>query len=108
MDTRVKVLEAIDHAKLATDAAASAVATVLDDAPEAFDTLKEVAEWIANNDHASDVATLVTDVAALKAINHEAYIAADETVLASAKSYTDEEIAKLSFDAAGTAKTLAD
>ena len=108
MDTRVKVLEAIDHAKLATDAAASAVATVLDDAPEAFDTLKEVAEWIANNDHASDVATLVTDVATLKAINHEAYIAADETVLASAKSYADEEIAKLSFDAAGTAKTLAD
>lgn len=108
MDTRVKVLEAVDHAKLATDAAASAVATVLDDAPEAFDTLKEVAEWIANNDHASDVATLVTDVAALKSINHEAYIAADETVLASAKSYADEEIAKLSFDAAGTAKTLAD
>ena len=108
MDTRVKVLEAIDHAKLATDAAASAVATVLDDAPEAFDTLKEVAEWIANNDHASDVATLVTDVAALKAINHEAYIAADEVVLATAKSYTDDEIAKLSFDAAGTAKTLAD
>lgn len=107
MDTRVKVLEAIDHAKLASDAAASAVATVLDDAPEAFDTLKEVAEWIADNSHASDVATLVTDVANLKAINHDAYKAADEANLAAAKQHTDDEIAKLSFDAAGTAASEA-
>lgn len=107
MDARVKVLEAVDHAKLASDAAASAVATVLDDAPEAFDTLKEVAEWIADNSHASDVATLVSDVASLKAINHEAYKAADETNLAAAKGYTDSEIAKLSFDAAGTAASEA-
>lgn len=107
MDARVKVLETIDHAKLASDAAASAVATVLDDAPEAFDTLKEVAEWIADNSHASDVATLVSDVASLKAINHEAYKAADETNLAAAKGYTDSEIAKLSFDAAGTAASEA-
>lgn len=107
MDARVKVLEAIDHAKLASDAAASAVATVLDDAPEAFDTLKEVAEWIADNSHASDVATLVSDVASLKNINHEAYKAADETNLAAAKGYTDSEIAKLSFDAAGTAASEA-
>lgn len=95
MDARVKVLEAIDHAKLATDAAASAVATVLDDAPEAFDTLKEVAEWIANNDHATDVATLMTDVAALKAIDHDAYKAADTKVLSDAKDYTDQKIALL-------------
>lgn len=107
MDARVKVLEAIDHAKLASDAAASAVATVLDDAPEAFDTLKEVAEWIADNSHASDVATLVSDVASLKAIDHEAYKAADEANLAAAKGYTDSEIAKLSFDAAGTAASEA-
>lgn len=107
MNTRVAKLEAIDHAKLASDAAASAVATVLDDAPEAFDTLKEVAEWIADNSHASDVATLVTDVASLKAINHEAYKAADEANLAVAKKYTSDEIAKLSFDAAGTAASEA-
>lgn len=89
MDTRVKALEAIDHDKLASDAAASAVATILDEAPESFDTLKEVADWIANNDHADDVAALVTDVANLKAIDHNAYKAADETTLASAKSYAD-------------------
>lgn len=127
MDARVKVLEAIDHSQLAADAASSAVATVLDGAPESFDTLKEVAAWIANNDHASDVATLMTDVENLKKIDHDAYVEADKTVLADAKayanglatnyevagaanqalvdakSYTDEEIGKLSFDAAGSA-----
>lgn len=103
MDARVKVLEGIDHAQIAADA----VAAVLDDAPEAFDTLKEVAEWIANNDHASDVASLVTDVADLKAIDHEAYKAADEANLAAAKKYASDEIAKLSFDAAGTAASEA-
>ena len=71
MNTRVAKLEAIDHNKLATDAAASAVATVLDGAPEAFDTLKEVANWIADNDHAEDVAGLVKDVEDLKKIDHE-------------------------------------
>ena len=108
MDARVVVLEAIDHDKLASDAAAAAVATVLDGAPEAFDTLKEVAEWISNNESAADAAALVTRVAALEAIDHNAYVAADEVVLAAAKKHADDEIAKLSFDEAGTAKTLAD
>ena len=103
MDARVAVLEGIDHDKLAADAAAAAVATVLDDAPEAFDTLKEVAEWISNNDHATEVADLVADVATLKAIDHNAYVAADEVVLAAAKTYADDEIAKLSYDEAGAA-----
>lgn len=104
MDTRVKVLEAIDHDQLAKDAAASAVATILDDAPEAFDTLKEVAEWIADNDHADDVATLVTDVANLKAIDHDAYVAADEKVLEDAQAYVDGKVDG-KFDAAGAAAT---
>lgn len=108
MDTRVKVLEAIDHEKLASDASAAAVATILDNAPESFDTLKEVADWIANNDHADDVATLMTDVENLKKIDHEAYKAADETVLTNAKTYADglvmtDGVAK--FDAAGAAAT---
>ena len=71
------------------DASAAAVAKVVAGAPESFDTLKEVADWIANNDHASDVTTLMTDVENLKKIDHNAYVAADETVLASAKSYVD-------------------
>ena len=131
MDARVAVLEAIDHDALAADAAASAVATILDDAPEAFDTLKEVAEWIASSESAADAANLVTRVSALEAIDHDAYVAADaalETSLkgyvdgkvdgkfdakdsaataeANAKAYTDDEIAKLSFDEAGTAAGL--
>lgn len=92
MDERVKVLEAIDHAKLATDAAASAVTTVLDGAPEKFDTLKEIAAWIAEADTADDAASLVTRVATLEAIDHDAYKAADVTTLQSAKDYTNEKI----------------
>ena len=104
MDARVVKLEAIDHNKIAADAAAAAVAGVIDDAPESFDTLKEVAAWIANNDHASDVATLMTDVANLKKIDHDAYVAADATTLAAAKDYVDGKVDG-KFDAAGAAAT---
>ena len=108
MDTRVAALEAIDHNKIATDAAAAAVAGVIDDAPESFDTLKEVAAWIANNDHASDVATLMTDVENLKKIDHNAYVAADTQVLADAKTYVDGKVDG-KFDATGAAaQALAD
>ena len=107
MDNRVKVLEAIDHEKLATDASAAAVATILDGAPEKFDTLKEIAEWIADANTAEDAASLVTRVGALEAIDHDAYKGADETVLSDAKDYVDDEISKLSFDEAGTAESKA-
>lgn len=108
MDTRVKVLEGIDHDKLAADAAAAAVAGVIDDAPAKFDTLKEIAAWIAEADTAEDAASLVTRVATLEAIDHDAYVAADETVLTNAKAYADglvmvDGVAK--FDAAGAAAT---
>lgn len=89
MDARVAVLEAIDHNKLAADASAAAVATILDDAPEAFDTLKEVAQWIADSESAATAADLVTRVAALETIDHDAYVDADAQVLADAKSYAD-------------------
>ena len=74
---RLETLEAIDHDKLAADASAAAVATVLDGAPEKFDTLKEIAAWIAEADTAEDAASLVTRVSALEAIDHEAYVGAD-------------------------------
>jgi hypothetical protein len=107
MDTRVKVLEEIDHDKLASDAAASAVATVLDGAPEKFDTLKEVAQWISDSESAASAADLVTRVAALEAIEHDAYVDADTTVLESAKSYADGLASN--YDAAGdAAQALAD
>ena len=112
MDERVKVLEAIDHDKLAADASAAAVATVLDGAPEKFDTLKEVAQWIANSESAATAADLVTRVSALEAIDHEAYVDADTTLENSVKSYvddrfTDEVTGK--FDTVGAAaQALAD
>ena len=106
MDARVKVLEAIDHDKLAADASAAAVATVLDGAPEKFDTLKEVAQWIADSESAATAADLVTRVAALEAIDHDAYVDADAQVLVDAKAYADglvmvDGVSK--FDAAGAA-----
>lgn len=75
--SRVEDLEAIDHDQLAKDASAAAVATVLDGAPEKFDTLKEIAAWIADADTAEDAASLVTRVSTLEAIDHDAYVDAD-------------------------------
>ena len=107
MDARVKVLEEIDHEQLAADASAAAVATILDGAPEKFDTLKEVAEWISATDSAASAADLVTRVSALEAIDHEAYKAADETVLESANSYADG-LASNYDESGAAAKALAD
>lgn len=103
MDARVKVLEAIDHDTLAANAAAAAVAGVIDGAPEKFDTLKEIAAWIAEADTAEDAASLVTRVAALEAIDHDAYVAADEKVLEDANAYADGLASN--YDAAGAAAT---
>lgn len=106
MDARVKVLEAIDHEKLAADASAAAVATVLDGAPEKFDTLKEVAQWIADSESAATAADLVTRVGALEAIDHDAYVEADKTVLGEAKTYAEGLVmtdGAAKFDAAGAA-----
>lgn len=74
---RLETLEAIDHEQLAKDAAASAVATIRDDAPEAFDTLKEIATWISNSETAAEAADIVTRLSTLEAIDHEAYVDAD-------------------------------
>lgn len=107
MNERVAALEAIDHAQLAADASSAAVAAILDGAPEKFDTLKEVADWIASNETASDAADLVTRVAALEAIDHDAYVDADATNLQAAKDYADGLAGN--YDEAGAAaQALAD
>jgi hypothetical protein len=127
IDTRVATLEAIDHEKIATEAAseaaAAAVAGVIDGAPEKFDTLKEIAAWIADADTADDAASLVTRVAALEAIDHNAYVEADTALegrvevyangvaanaLKDAKAYTDTEIGKLDTAAQGYANAAKD
>lgn len=89
------------EAKAAADAA---VATVVDSAPEAMNTLKEVADWIANDESgAAAMANRITaNETAINAINH-----ADTGILANAKKYTDDAIAGLPIataDALGLVK----
>lgn len=75
MDERVKAIEAIDHDKLVADAVAAVVAG----AESEFDTLKEVAEWIAADTtgsaelqttvsgHTESINTINDDIDALEA-----------------------------------------
>lgn len=44
--------------EIASDEATTAVAKVVDGAPEAFDTLKEIADWIQNNPGVSTIPDL--------------------------------------------------
>ena len=50
---------------IAADAASAAVAQILDDAPAAFDTLKEVATWIADHPDTADFTALQNKVGSL-------------------------------------------
>lgn len=75
MDERVAALEAIDHDKIAADAVAAVVAGAESD----FDTLKEVADWIASDkegsaalqttvsEHTESINTINGDIDALEA-----------------------------------------
>ena len=79
-------------AKIAADAAKAEVAIVVGAAPEAMNTLEEVALWIANDK--SGAAAMANDIAANKtaiaAINNET-----NGILAVSKKYTDDAIAGL-------------
>ena len=79
-------------AKIAAKAAKDEVAIVVGAAPEAMDTLEEVAKWIANDK--SGAAAMANDIAANKtaiaAINNET-----TGILAVSKKYTDDAIAGL-------------
>ena len=77
------------EAKAAADAA---VAAVVDSAPEAMNTLKEVADWIANDESgAAAMANRITvNENAIAAINNET-----NGILAQSKAYTNEAIAAL-------------
>jgi hypothetical protein len=58
---------------VAEDIAAKAVAKVVDDAPESFNTLKEIAAWIADHPETADFTALQTTVNNLnKAVNGDA------------------------------------
>ena len=77
---------------IANAQAKAEVATIVGAAPEAMDTLEEVANWIANDK--TGAAAMAADIAAnktaIEAINNET-----TGILAAAKKYTDDSIAGL-------------
>jgi hypothetical protein len=88
MDERVKVLEAIDHEKLAADASAAAVAAIVAGAESDFDTLKEVEEWIGS--HKEGAAELQTTVS-----GHTESINTLSADLSTLDTKVDQDIANL-------------
>lgn len=64
--TAIAELRGVDTTGTVRDIAADEVAKVVDNAPEKFDTLKEIASWIANHDEAIDIVEITGDVADLK------------------------------------------
>ena len=97
MDERVKVLEAIDHEKLTADAVAAVVAGAESD----FDTLKEVADWIASDKEGS--AALQTTVS-----NHTESITILTGDLTELEAKVDEDIANLTTHMSEAATALAE
>lgn len=66
LKTQVTTLVGDDADKSAREIATEIVATVVDGAPEAFDTLKEISTWILEHPAISDITQMQTDVAKLK------------------------------------------
>lgn len=66
LKAQVTTLVGNDADKSAREIATEIVATVVDGAPEAFDTLKEISEWIIEHPAISDITQMQTDVAKLK------------------------------------------
>jgi hypothetical protein len=90
--------------RTAWNSAKTAIDAFLKDADmseKAVDTLAELQTYMTTDGAAA--AQVVERIGALEAINHDAYKAADETVLANAKSYADG--LATNYDAAGAAAT---
>ena len=77
---------------IANAQAKAEVAAIVGAAPETFDTLEEIANWIANDESgaAAMVASIAANKTAIEAINNET-----TGILAVAKKYTDDSIAGL-------------
>jgi hypothetical protein len=100
------VADAVAHVtadeRTAWNAAKTAIDAFLKDADmtaDAVDTLKELQTYMTTDGEAA--AKVVERIGKLEAINHDAYKAADEATLASAKSYADGLAGN--YDAAGAA-----
>lgn len=79
-------------AKVASDTAKAEVAAIVDSAPEAFDTLKEIATWIEGDKTATEA--LVARVTANEKAVSETLPGAIAQTLTDAKAYTDEKMVK--------------
>lgn len=66
IEGRIATIEGADSGKSIRTIASEEVAAIVDGAPEAFDTLKEIAEWIGED--TTNAATLATDVDNLKKV----------------------------------------
>lgn len=66
LKAQVTTLVGDDASKSARKIATEVVATVVDGAPEAFDTLKEISAWILEHPAISDITQMQTDVSQLK------------------------------------------
>lgn len=66
LKTQVTTLVGDDADKSAREIATEVVATVVDGAPEAFDTLKEISAWILEHPAISDITQMQTDISQLK------------------------------------------
>ena len=97
MDERVVKLEAIDHEQLVADAVAAVVAGAESD----FDTLKEVADWIASDKEGS--AALQTTVS-----SHTESITTLTGDLTELEAKVDADIANLTTHMSDAATALAD
>jgi hypothetical protein len=99
--------------RTAWNSAKTAIDAFLKDADmteKAVDTLAELQTYMTTDGEAA--AKVVERIAALEALDHDAYVAADETVLSTAKSYADGLVMAdgvVKFDAKGAAaQALAD
>ena len=88
---------------VAQDEAAKAMASVVDGAPEAFNTLKEIAAWISGEDGevATDAETLISDVATLKEL-----VSAENTGLVTRVSTLETDVGNLQTEVSGLAQVV--
>ena len=83
----VETLIGVDSGKTARAIAAEEVTKIVDGADEAFDTLKEIAEWIGNGS-GTTAAKIVTDIANLQAEDERLDGRLDALELLSGQSHT--------------------
>lgn len=83
----------VDITEKVTTIAAEEVAKIVDGAPEAYDTLKEIAEWIAAHDTTTDIITTVKNldstVNGTEANNYEDGLANRVTIIENALTWQE-------------------